>query len=118
MWDWTGQMAKLYGYWDSSAVNYVIDQGLYLSYNGTVGAEYTGGHEYANSAMTASKRFICELSAPCFTTDNKCKHNGTCYVNSGLVFCKCLAGYVGSLCEVLIDNCDNVPCLHGGEQII
>lgn len=41
-------------------------------------------------------------------------NNGTCWVNNGRVLCTCQPGYEGILCEVLIDNCDSVPCQHGG----
>ena len=52
----------------------------------------------------------------CQASDNVCENNGTCYINSGRVLCKCLPGYTGLLCEFLIDNCDSVPCFHGGKQ--
>ena len=41
-------------------------------------------------------------------------NNATCYVNSGQVLCVCQPGYIGYLCEQLVDNCDSAPCLHGG----
>ncbi len=56
-----------------------------------------------------------DFQVPCAVSDNKCQNNGTCYVNGGYVLCTCPPGYEGYLCEVLIDNCATVPCLHGGK---
>lgn len=41
-------------------------------------------------------------------------NGGSCWVNNGRVLCTCVPGYIGQLCEQKIDNCDSVPCLHGG----
>ena len=35
-------------------------------------------------------------------------------MNAGTVLCHCLPGYEGAYCEIMIDNCDSCPCLHGG----
>ena len=57
--------------------------------------------------------FILLFQVQCQDKDNVCKNNATCYVNSGRVLCKCPPGYEGAYCEILIDNCEDVPCLHG-----
>ena len=42
-----------------------------------------------------------------------CQSGGKCYVNSGTALCYCQAGYIGSYCETLVNNCASSPCLHG-----
>jgi hypothetical protein len=61
VWDWTGQEASLYTYWQSSGVNYTGDYNLFMYYNGTFPG-YTGGHEYRSTVATAQKKYICEAS--------------------------------------------------------
>ncbi|XP_040286788.1 protein delta homolog 2 [Bufo bufo] len=59
----------------------------------------------------------CELKrGPCEAQGLPCQNGGTCLDDGGYaeVFtCRCLAGYVGRLCETDVDDCLMRPCANG-----
>ena len=48
------------------------------------------------------------------TGNHICQNNGTSYTNVGENVCVCAAGFTGDTCEIDIDDCLSLPCLHGG----
>lgn len=63
----------------------------------------------------------CELKrGPCETERFPCQNGGTCQDNGGFAetfLCRCLAGYVGRLCEMDVDDCLMRPCANGATCI-
>ncbi|XP_069464907.1 protein delta homolog 2 [Ambystoma mexicanum] len=59
----------------------------------------------------------CELKmGPCERAGSPCKNGGSCQDNHGYATnftCRCLAGYVGDLCELDVDDCLMRPCANG-----
>ncbi|XP_043917015.1 protein delta homolog 2 [Protopterus annectens] len=59
----------------------------------------------------------CELKkGPCETTWYPCKNGGTCWDDNGYasnLTCRCLAGFVGTFCEINVDDCLMRPCANG-----
>ncbi|XP_033859238.3 protein delta homolog 2 [Acipenser ruthenus] len=59
----------------------------------------------------------CELkSGPCQEARSPCKNGGLCTDDKGYaaeLSCRCLAGYVGTRCEVNVDDCLMRPCANG-----
>ncbi|XP_063300241.1 protein delta homolog 2 [Pelobates fuscus] len=59
----------------------------------------------------------CELKrGPCEIAEFPCLNGGTCQDERGYAdtfVCRCLAGYVGRLCEVDVDDCLMRPCANG-----
>ncbi|KAM9316905.1 protein delta homolog 2 [Gastrophryne carolinensis] len=59
----------------------------------------------------------CELKrGPCERHGFPCQNGGTCLDDGGFadaLTCRCLAGYVGQLCETDVDDCLMRPCANG-----
>uniref|UniRef100_H3A302 Protein delta homolog 2 n=1 Tax=Latimeria chalumnae TaxID=7897 RepID=H3A302_LATCH len=59
----------------------------------------------------------CEVKrGPCELAGSPCQNGGTCLDNNGYAdafACRCLAGFVGDLCELDVDDCLMRPCANG-----
>ncbi len=107
-WSWSSNSYITFGYIDDTNYTRVFYPYAHLEYNSSNVYEIVGN----DNRLMAS--YICEAQLRCLESDNVCQNGASCYVNSGRVVCKCPVGFVGSLCEEQIDNCESVPCKHGG----
>jgi hypothetical protein len=58
-----------------------------------------------------------QISAHDICTSTTCQNGGFCAGGDGHhghLICACPAGFTGTNCEEIINNCDPVPCLNGG----
>lgn len=82
---------------------------------------FTAEGEYACNCPELFHGRNCELKrGPCEAEGFPCQNGGTCQDENGFAdafTCRCLAGYIGRLCETDVDDCLMRPCANGATCI-
>ncbi|RNA29231.1 protocadherin Fat 1 isoform X1 [Brachionus plicatilis] len=108
IWSWSSHIYHPFGYMKENFTSLKKTKAFLRNNNSA-----TFDYEINDDSGMAKMGYICEAQLKCNVNDNQCQNNGTCFINSGRVLCTCEPGYQGSLCEIMVDNCNSVPCLHG-----
>ncbi|XP_072689004.1 protein delta homolog 2 isoform X1 [Canis lupus baileyi] len=78
---------------------------------------YDRGGEYHCVCPPSFHGHDCERkSGPCEQAGSPCRNGGQCQDDQGFALnftCRCLVGFVGSRCEVNVDDCLMRPCANG-----
>ena len=74
----------------------------------TIFVSSEGAADYAPSLL------VCYTVPPTdYCEENPCQNAGICVNGDDGYTCECAPGYVGSNCQIEIDECENAPCVYG-----